>query len=475
MGASYSPKPTRVDKRVPRRPTRGRRDASATERIWWELLPEGTRIEDVAIVGAGVVGLVIAYHLSKLGRKVVVIEKEADVGRGVTAGQANVVHVIQLPFGSLKSRLARKGNVMYDDLCRELGVKLNRVPALLVVRGWIRLPVLFVVYLYLKMELRGQFTVQLMRGGALRRTEPLLADDISGGIVVHGYGTIDAQSLVSRLRQASENFGAVFKFGWKLTSVEAEDEAFALKTTGGEVKARFVVNAAGLYSDDVSIMLGKNLGRLEPGLGVMAVHSGQGLKCVVAPLPLSVGSRTKGGAIIPATDGTTIIGPTLRAVSSKEDVAFKEEDVKLLRSKFGPLLKAEGRLARVYTGVRPMSPTKDFIIDLDRAKRIVNLVGIESPGLTAAPAIAEMVTKFLLEEPPSSQGLYAGIDVGTTKIKLNPHYSEVKRQYSEALVRKIPLFDLLIFHSSVSKLTKQKFLAKRGTPGRRKSTQNGRI
>jgi glycerol-3-phosphate dehydrogenase len=357
-------------------------------------------IKDVAIVGAGVVGLATAYHLSKLGRKVVVVEKEADAGRGVTAGQANVVHVIQLPFGSLKSKLARRGNVMYDELSQELGVKLNRVPALLVVRGWTRLPVLFVVYLYLKLELRGQFTVHLMRGGTLRRTEPLLADDISGGIVVHGYGTVDVQSLVSRLRQASEELGAVFKFGWELTSVEPGDEAFLLKTTGGEVKARFVVNAAGLYSDDVALMLGKNLGRLEPGLGVMAVYSGQELKCVVAPLPLSMGSRTKGGAIIPATDGTIIVGPTLRTVSSKGDVAFKDEDLDLLRSKFSPLLKSEGKLARVYTGIRPMSPTKDFIIDFDKARRTVNLVGIESPGLTAAPAIAEMVGKFLLEESP---------------------------------------------------------------------------
>lgn len=348
------------------------------------------------MVGAGIVGLATAHRLAGLGMRVLVMEKEAEAGKGITSGQANVIHVVQLPFGSLKSKLARKGNVMYDGLCRELGVRLSRVPALLVVRGWLRLPALFFAYLYLSLELRGQFRVQLMRGGSLRKVEPLLAEDVSGGIVVHGYGTVDAQSLVSRLKEEAEKQGAAFRFGCELTSSEQREGGVLLRTTGGEVKAKFVVNAAGLYSDEVSKMLGKDLGRLEPGLGVMAVYSDLQLKNVVAPLPLSVGSRTKGGAIIPATDGTTIVGPTLRVTSSKEDKIYTSEDLELLKAKFGPLLKKEGSFVRAYTGVRPLSPTKDFIIDFDRSRKVVNLVGIESPGLTAAPAIAEMVSEMVM-------------------------------------------------------------------------------
>ena len=246
---------------------------------------------DVAIIGAGIVGLTIAYRLSKLN-KVLVIEEEDGPGKGVTSGQANVIHVIQLPFGSLKSKLARKGNVMYDDLCRDLGVKLDRVPSLLVVRGWLRLPILFFVYLYLRLELRGQFGVQLMRGGSLRRIEPFLANGISGGIVVHGYGTVDAQSLVQRMKDAAEKQGVVFRFGSELTSCDREGGCTLLRTTGGDFRAKFVVNAAGLYSDEVARMLGKDLGKLEPGLGVMAVYSGLAVKSIVAPLPLSIGTRT---------------------------------------------------------------------------------------------------------------------------------------------------------------------------------------
>lgn len=351
----------------------------------------------MAIVGAGVVGLAVAYLLSGKGKRVVVIEKESGAGTGVTAGQANVIHVVQLPFGSLKSRLARKGNAMYDGLCRELGVDLKRMPALLVVRRWLMVPPLLFAFVYLRLELGGEFRVRLMRGSRLRKIEPLLAKGVIGGLAVDGYGTVDVLALVSRLREGAAARGARFLFDCRVTSATPQGGTTSLQTTCGSVKARLVVNAAGLYSDDMAQALGRDLGRLEPGLGVMAVYSELPVSCIVAPLPVGVGSRTKGGAIIPATDGTVIVGPTLRAAKSKEDRAHTEEDLDLLKAKFDPLLEAGGSLVRVYAGVRPLSPTRDFIVEFDRERRAVNLVGIESPGLTAAPAIADMVVRMISE------------------------------------------------------------------------------
>jgi glycerol-3-phosphate dehydrogenase len=361
-------------------------------------LQEDTDVFDLAIVGAGIVGLMVAYRLSSSGKKVCVLEKEDGPGRGVTAGQANVIHVVQLPFGSEKSKLARKGNVMYDELCRKLGVKIRRMPALLVVRAWLSSPVLFFAYLYLRYSLRGHFPVRLMRGGALRKLEPSLSQSVKSGIVVDGYGTVDVVSLVSRLKEESAARGVSFRFGCEVRGAETVGDFTVIKTSNGELKARFIVNAAGLYSDEVAKLLGADLGRLEPGLGVMAVYSGPGPRCVVAPLPITVGSRTKGGAIIPATDGTTIVGPTLRIAASKEENSFSQEDLDLLARKFGPLLATKGEMARAYVGVRPLSPTRDFIVRKDATRRCVHLVGIESPGLTAAPAIAEAVEELVQGE-----------------------------------------------------------------------------
>ena len=353
---------------------------------------------EIAIIGAGIVGLTMAYRLSRLGRNVVVMDKENGPGLGVTAGQANVIHVIQLPFGSLKSRLARKGNVMYDDLCRELGVKLDRMPALLVVKSWLMVPVLLFAFAYLRIELGHRFRVRLMRGGKMREIEPLLAKRVVGGLAVDGYGTVDVQALVSRLREAAAANGTRFLFGCEVVSAAFQDGATTLQTTRGSVLSRLVINAAGLRSDEVARALGSDMGRLEPGLGVMAVYAELPVRSIVAPLPVGVSSRTKGGAIIPATDGTVIVGPTLRVAKSKEDRAYTAEDLELLETKFDPLLDKKGRLVRVYTGVRPLSPTGDFAVEFDRERRVVNLVGIESPGLTAAPAIAEMVERIIAED-----------------------------------------------------------------------------
>jgi len=351
---------------------------------------------DVVVIGAGVVGLFAAERLSTRGLSVCILEKNHGPGLGVTSGQANVIHVVQLPFGSTKSRLARKGNAMYDGVCEELGVKILRMPALLVVRGWLRLPVLFFAYLYLAASLRGEYRTQLMRGSSLRELEPSLAEGVTAGVVVDGYGTVDAASLVARLKESLERRGVLFKFRCEVTSAEFREGSMRLKTSTGEVDARSVVNAAGLDSDKVAGILGRNLGSLGRGLGVMAVYSGLSLKTIVAPLPIAVGSRTKGGAIIPATDGTIIIGPTLRLLAEGEATTHTEDDLQALSRKFRPLLRSEGTLVRVYTGVRPLSPTKDFIIDFDQGRRVVNLVGIESPGLTAAPAIAEEVERLVM-------------------------------------------------------------------------------
>ncbi len=352
---------------------------------------------DVIVVGAGVIGLMVAYRLSTQGLRVHVLEQREGPGLGVTSGQAGVIHVVQLPFGSMKSKLARLGNRKYENIRQELGVKLVRMPALLIVESLVRIPLLFFAYLYLYANLRRDFGVSLRRGSGLRKLEPSLSDSVKAGIVVEGYGTIDSNALVNGLEKNLIGRGSHITYETGTLKVEAR-KPWVLGTDKVKVTGRWVVNAAGLNSDEVARLLGKDFGTLEPGLGVMVVYTGMKLNAIISPLSIEPGSRTKGGAIIPATDGSVVVGPNLRQVESKDDMRYTDDDLEQLRRKFQHLLKSWGTLDRVYTGLRPLSPTGDFIIDIDHAQRLVNLVGIESPGLTAAPEIAEMVANGIRAE-----------------------------------------------------------------------------
>lgn len=365
---------------------------------------KSTRSYDVGIVGAGIIGLMICYRLASIGIRAVVFERNPGPGMGVTLGQASVIHVVQIPFSSTKSRLARVGNKQYDKICNDLGVPLLRLPALLVVNGWYRIPLVLVAYLYLWWNLRHDFRLAPAWGSTLRRTEPLLSDSVSAGIVIYGWGAVDWQRLVERLTERSREQGVEFCFNTEVTGATIKGEVATLRTTAGEFTCRYVVNAAGLYSDHLARKLGVDLGEHTPGLGVMAEFTGINVKNIIAPLPIRPSKKTKGGAIIPTTHGTVIFGPTLREVDRREDTSVNEEDLEVLTEKFGPMLKNSGTLVRVFSGVRPMSPTGDFVIEYSKEARTVNLVGIESPGLTASPAIADLVLHKLEEA-----GLGAGV------------------------------------------------------------------
>ncbi|MFN4046357.1 MAG: NAD(P)/FAD-dependent oxidoreductase [Acidilobaceae archaeon] len=349
---------------------------------------------DVAIIGAGVIGLFIAYELSKFNASIVVIEREAELGFGVSKGHAGVIHVVQPPFNSLKSVLAVYGNRLYDSVAGELGVSMVRLPALLVARSRIQMALLPVVYAFLRLVygLRG-FKVSIIGGGGLRRLEPNIEG--YGAVMVEGYGVIDSFELIYRLYDKCRARGVEFMFNVEARDIKVEDGHIVIETSRGPVKARYAVNSAGLNSDMLASKTGARE-TIEPSLGVMVVFDKLQAKSIVAPLPSLKPSRTKGGGIIPTAWGNTIWGPSFAPTTSRESRGVKAEDVIEVIRKFKGLVRVKGRPIKAYAGVRPSTPRGDFSIKYSPlTSRVINLVGIESPGLTAAPAIALIVLGML--------------------------------------------------------------------------------
>jgi glycerol-3-phosphate dehydrogenase len=368
---------------------------------------------DVVVVGSGIVGLLVAYELSKRGVSVAVVDENLEPGFGVSKGHAGVMHVIQPPFSSLKSVLAVHGNRLYDRLVGELGVRYRRLKALLVASNAVQLAILPLLYIVLKLlyETRG-FKVGIVGGRELRDVEP----NVRGwaAIAVDGYAIVDSFDLIYKLFEACRSLGVIFHLGTRVTGVNVSQDRVDIETTRGSLKASFLVNAAGLNSDYIALQTGFKV-RVEGRRGSMLVFDRLQVRNIVTPLVLLERRGTKGGGVIPTTWGHTIWGPNLASDISKGDRGVYHEDVAVLLRRFGGVIRVKGRIIKAYAGVRPTSDKGDFVIAYSpTSRRVVNVAGIDSPGLTAAPAIAVMVLDMLRKaglklglkrRPPSLRGL----------------------------------------------------------------------
>lgn len=353
---------------------------------------------DVAIVGGGIVGLMIAYKLAHHDVKAVLIEACPEPGWGVSKAHAAIVHVVQLPFSSVKSKMAREGNKQLEKICRELGVRFERTSSLAVAMKLHHFLAMPLVALYLKLNLGKEFPVKLRGRRWLRREEPTLAKKALGAIEVEGYGFVDNFDLLYGLYEFARENGVDFVFGEKVTGLTVEPGYVTVRTSRGEYVARYVVNAAGLWADEIAKMTGDDVS-FELGKGALLVFEKKATKRFIAPLYLKPDPKTKGGAIMYTVDGRGLWGPNLRPAKDKFDTAVDEEDVEALMRKFSPLLEADpGIPLKAYAGIRPIPPENDFRIVFSKAsKRVVHVIGTESPAFTASPVIADKVLAMLQE------------------------------------------------------------------------------
>jgi L-2-hydroxyglutarate oxidase LhgO len=357
---------------------------------------------DVAVVGAGVTGLAAARALALRGRSTCVLERHPRAGMETSTHNSGVIHAgLYYPPGSLKARMCVDGRRLLYDFCERRGVPHARCGKLVVAHDASEIPA--IEALCARGVANGVEHLELVDRGFIRRREP--AVNAVAALWSPVTGIVSADDLVRALRDEGIEAGAVFLPGTPLLGAEPDAAGVALETPRERIRARVVVNAAGLYADDVSATLGGERFTIHPARGEYAefVPAKRALvNALVYPTPDAHGL---GVHLVKSVSGQVWVGPTVKFQRRKDDY----EDDRLPLEYFA---RAAARLVDGITiddlrlsgsGIRAKlhgasEPFADFLIRLDRENPfVIQAAGIESPGLTSCLAVGDLVRDLALE------------------------------------------------------------------------------
>ena len=362
---------------------------------------------DVAIIGAGVVGNAIAHALSRYSLAVCVFEKELDVGFGTSCRNSGVLHSgINYKPGTNRARLNVRGNAMMDKICSDLKVPLKRIGKLTIALTESDFPGLHKQRE--QGEANGVAGMELMDNEAMQKIQP----GVSGilGLWTPSSAIISPYGLTIAFAESASRNGVEFKLGSEVSAVARDaDGGFKVTPKGGKAyRAKVVINAAGLHADEVSRMAGVDAPTVWACRGeyyVLDKRLSGSLKTLIYPVP---GPNDPGLGIhlTPTVDGNILIGPSATYIptENRENYRATAEVMPQLRDEGLRMLPGlvASDFIRNFAGNRPkLAPpevggNEDFVIEeIPSMPGFIQLLGIESPGLTSSPAIAEEVTTLV--------------------------------------------------------------------------------
>jgi L-2-hydroxyglutarate oxidase LhgO len=359
---------------------------------------------DACIIGAGgVVGCAIAREAALRGLSVAAVERHSGLCQETSGLNSRVIHsgFHETP-GTLKAELSRQGSVAMIRYAQERGIPILKTGMLIAIPYgsiraglWKEADALW--HLWRQGRRQGIPFRFLMTPGSVRDIAPVHA---LGGIFIPAVSVINVEQLIDSLANDASNAGAQFFYASEVVGIDVDRSSYIVRTSKGNIQARIVINSAGLEAHRISTMAGVGSYEIEFLRGdyyeLIGGVERWNIRTLVYPATRR-GSRSKGIHFGPRTDGRLYIGPSATPVSA---AAAPKELFLAAARKFVPEIQDED-LRWAYAGIRPKyslpNGTTDFMIRIERASpRFINLIGIDSPGLSASMAIARHVTQMAL-------------------------------------------------------------------------------
>ena len=356
---------------------------------------------DIIIIGAGVTGSSVARELSRYNANICVLEKGEDVCTGTSKANSAIVHAgFDAAEGSMMAKMNVRGNEMMTQLAEDLDIPFKRNGAMVVCIHKEALDGLKT--LYDRGIANGVKELRILNREEALEMEPNLSENVQGALYAPTSGIICPFILnIAMAENAAEN-GVEFRFNTQVEDIKADaDGIWHLRTNNGEYTAKYVINAAGVHADIIHNMVSENKIHITPRRGdycLLDKEVGGHVKHTIFPQPTNLG---KGVLVSPTVHGNLIVGPTAVDIEDKEGNNTTAAGINDLIAKAGAHVR-DLPLRKVITsfaGLRAHEAHHEFIIkEVEDAPHFIDCAGIESPGLTSAPAIGEYVGQMMKEK-----------------------------------------------------------------------------
>lgn len=356
---------------------------------------------DILIIGAGIVGSAIARELSKYDVKVMLVEKAYDVAVHASSRNDGMIHPgIAAHSNSLKCKLNVRGNKLYEQVSKELGVPIRRCGSSILFRS--QYSKVIKPFFWLKAKKIGMTGLSFMSQKAVYEMEPNLAKGVVWGVFCASAGVTSPYKMTVAYAENAVQNGVELLLNTEVTGISKNGvEITTVQTNRGDIASGLVINAAGVYSDFIAEMAGDRFFSIHPRKGEVVLLDKKKAPLVNGILGF-VGDRssknTKGGGIIKTYEGNILVGPNAIETPERENYSTQSETIAQLLDMKLPQMNGIGKEDTItyFTGIRAATYKEDFIIEASEAvENLIHVAGIQSPGFASAPAIAEMVEKLV--------------------------------------------------------------------------------